>query len=1533
MAADLQQIMSHYDIAIEGNAQSFDDGNGDSVVTPVAADDNIVRVSAWQTLLNPNAEQEAKGKFSGIKRAAMSRQCDVQRRMEKTFAVEQKVSEAVRSRKGAGDVQRMIAHSRVVTTVQKGDEQMQVSYRDQGNVEMYSSKNMRVREGLRHHPDIMGALDEFWNILPKTPTGRINKSIYTWFCRAMYFQLVPTATETEFQAIVSEDWKNDALYSHTMNIRMFRTAIFNTADVWCETTEHKEYRDCIRRLRKVVENGPRYAGKLEEDDETDQRQRRAGLGEHGRTKSMPSGGLDSARGLRPGGAGINAARGVSPAPEGEFDEDVMTMLHTEESLMRQMCDGEADSALDLLGIFSDVQGKDEEFAEDIVQMRLNMMREKRRKFFGDGAMSGDRVDNIEENYIAQMQQQIQDRSDRRNSMLKRMRGSNLGALSKQRSPAANSSHRERVAQISQDRETKAQQYLELSNVVREAMFTAGQRNQMARTELVGMEVQRLKLKLKAHIDPYEKEQIAYLHLKIANTERKGDVEELTYGTFFTEFVHINRGFQAQRDLMAAASVDPLYEELLWREDGGSHFSGEEELQFGTKRWERVMDWFARSRRRVQHVIDDKMESIDDTVRRVAATETKHLWTLHEQQSGYEAKMLEIVTSDALLLGAAHEEAVMDVKKYIAVNEERRQQEVEGMTARHAELTAELKDLQDDNALRMDVIAEVVQCWNGAISLKEAADGAFDYYELLEAGRHESGLGSTVFGKAQNTGGLNVSAGGSRSLPSFVTTLEDFAMFVAGQEQLWFSYHTEHLTAHRYRLTYESTKALNALETKEFARIVDVKVTFRIKRVNNMDEFMRILAAPKCPVGFMEKQLIQTRVKDLANVTAKSQDAMAWRDESLEEEAQQQSIWHEAQRELRVTVSKMFNLMRVFGDRIVEVQQHFARHHAYRATFDARQVKHAEALGEATAKQQQHDDAIARAKEYEDRAAQFAARRAKQEAEDEERRVAEQERLDLLKKQKAEAQKKESIAKQQQRKLLLAQQETKQKEKLTKERADKDKWRKEYMEEEKKREAAMIEQQAWSKHQQAKRRPIPASNLSGAKPAPGRRKSVSRDVSPSTTPKARDVTPLAPSSPKPAVRRKSQDVTAALNNKVPKQPKKKAETYTTLDVEQSQLTVSGSMSPAEGAKMKLVAQLLVSDLSHSGDLRAHEQYADRRLGYLMEQMSNKSIYKSRCTLLKVIPDTEFMYGLSDEKLEYVMSSATIANRKAHLDSMLDVVRLNPVQHLYLRKAELTDADLNLLCESMRHHEFICHLDLRDNRGITAASGAVLIDLVRRNPRIVKLEVKGTGINKVDLVELQAICQQNTFGRDIGYTEFEFIMGVFNDLDRDGSGLVSHDELRAFATKQRAAGLQGSPSMLLNISGRQTTLEALNTKLEERLEAVKATLVAMAEADIIEDGDLSLAGLICMIYPHWTVSDAEVVVQKYTGFGTEGSQSGPSTQEMQEFIDMYGTRGTLTLQQLATGLGEAPSSLRTVFGEFDIDNDGRLSLDEFMRFMSA
>ena len=106
-----------------------------------AAGNDEVTVSVWQTLLVPDAEPS---KFGGIKKQARQRQSDVQQRLEKTFALEHRVTEAIRGRRTFSDVRRIVAHSNIVTSV-AGEEAggLKVSYREQGNLEMYTNANLK----------------------------------------------------------------------------------------------------------------------------------------------------------------------------------------------------------------------------------------------------------------------------------------------------------------------------------------------------------------------------------------------------------------------------------------------------------------------------------------------------------------------------------------------------------------------------------------------------------------------------------------------------------------------------------------------------------------------------------------------------------------------------------------------------------------------------------------------------------------------------------------------------------------------------------------------------------------------------------------------------------------------------------------------------------------------------------------------------------------------------------------------------------------------------------------------------------------------------------------------------------------------------------------------------------------------------------------------------------------------------------------------------------------------------------------------
>src|SRR5262249_8525324 len=130
-----------------------------------------------------------------IRQAAILRQNELEKRTAQMFAVHQKVSEAIRSRKTFAEVRSLIEHSNVVLTLPNAKQQqtmeaaaavgggqgalsngLGVSYRHQGNLDMYTSGNMKQRDKNRHHPEVREATNKFWAQLPKTSVGNLNKT-------------------------------------------------------------------------------------------------------------------------------------------------------------------------------------------------------------------------------------------------------------------------------------------------------------------------------------------------------------------------------------------------------------------------------------------------------------------------------------------------------------------------------------------------------------------------------------------------------------------------------------------------------------------------------------------------------------------------------------------------------------------------------------------------------------------------------------------------------------------------------------------------------------------------------------------------------------------------------------------------------------------------------------------------------------------------------------------------------------------------------------------------------------------------------------------------------------------------------------------------------------------------------------------------------------------------------------------------------------------------------------------------------------
>jgi Ca2+-binding EF-hand superfamily protein len=1555
--ADLQRELTRPIICIE-DAESEGDTTLDE--SAFAAADGVTSVSVWQTLLQPAEAAADGGKFSGIRRQAQQRQSDVQRRLEKAFAVEHKVTEALRARKTYSDVRRIVTHSNIVTSLPQGTNMadLKVSYREQGNLDMYTNENLKKRDSNRHHPEVIGALDEFWNVLPKLPSGKINKGIYTWMCRAMYFKLVKNATEEEFQAVVVVDWRNDAVFSNAMNIRMFRTAIFNMADVWCETVDPREYRDFIRLLRKAVEKAPSYKGKLTEDDDDASAALAARRGSRRPSRVSPPPPEDTET------PATLLLRGVSTVGKGDATVDVdaecFAALADEEELVQETLETESQATAEMLRALYDLGAAVETVTEETLLLRAGLMREKQLKLFGDG----DTDVTLEVRLIDQIGERATERENRRGTMLRRV-ATAVGEQDEMQLQGGDFASR--VAARTQVHETVQAEHHRFFNVLREAIYKNGKQFAEVRDELAKMEVQRLDVKRSVHVDPYDLEHVQYIQHRANWTRADVAQQRMVYTFIFSDSIQLCRNIEDVRGILTKLGRDALHHVLEQRiaVDGRtgetlSHFDQQREnqLHFGTRRWAAVCDRFERAHAYRNEWSAGILDSIRDEVSEIQKFELKAIATIVEAERAHDKKVLQIIEEDKTIVGAHRDATIKAAVQAARERDLQRDARILALKADHIQMNEDVEALVGDHDARISDERAMLASWRKAQKTGDLAANTVEYVLTLEAGKVRSSLTDTVMTRQPAKSGLATSVGGTHYLPPGITSGLDAVLFVDAEEQSWFGFHAERLLSERLRLCLNAFERYQRRHVTSLEFMATHKVAFLLRRVTDIDEYPRL---EKAKLGFLEREIVRQRLEKAAATRTKLQKAIEWKDASIAEAEMLVQADARAHHETRIIVARIFEVERTFRDKHIDLMARWAKLAQYKITLDPKKLNRAMTFkGDTDALSD--DQTKARRAAGKEAKATANAKRLKGMNDAESLRKAEAiDRSGQLRRHKSEVKTRDRDQRaQEHRRHLLEEQERRQQERIQREKEEKEKWRKDFVEQEAARKREEMEKKAWQQYRAGGARLEPGGKVrraSNAMPVPTtppaeeslapprsaiiRRKSTDQTGAPTPTPP----TPPAASAPKkgfpaptltptptpvpakPAKPAGGKKPVPKLSpamlgaGKGPKKVTKDSQSYTPTEALPTQvLSASTESSPHASMRLKLAAKYATGDLNTSAAQRSLASYEARRDHYLAEHLSNRDIYVSRCKDFGVAPDTEFVHSLSQEELLYDMTSVTFSNRPVHIPSILDVIRFNPVQRLYLRKSGLDDEGCRALCESLASDLFIAHIDLRNNEKVSDVGGACILSLAHANSRLIRVDLDGTQVGSDTKLDITRACTENRDGRDIGRTEFEYIRNVFREMDQDGSGVVTLEELRAFAAReQKNASPISSPLAV-------STIDRMTETLTKRVEAVRSHLIKLAAKE--GTGDFNLADLICFIFPHWSVQQADIVVARYTE-----AEEGPALEEMREFVDTYGTNGTLTLQQLAKGLGETADALRTVFGEFDVDNDGRLNLDEFMRFMSA
>jgi hypothetical protein len=123
----------------------------------------------------------------------------------------------------------------------------QPHYYQQGNLQMYTSENIRRRLALKQDPKIQQVINQWWSATVKVKNKpHISKRTYMSLGMAVYTVMMPASTGKTLEDArrsTEEDWVQDTRGSHiqAMDYKQFYTSIFQLADIWCESIDLNEY--------------------------------------------------------------------------------------------------------------------------------------------------------------------------------------------------------------------------------------------------------------------------------------------------------------------------------------------------------------------------------------------------------------------------------------------------------------------------------------------------------------------------------------------------------------------------------------------------------------------------------------------------------------------------------------------------------------------------------------------------------------------------------------------------------------------------------------------------------------------------------------------------------------------------------------------------------------------------------------------------------------------------------------------------------------------------------------------------------------------------------------------------------------------------------------------------------------------------------------------------------------------------------------------------------------------------------------------
>jgi hypothetical protein len=151
-----------------------------------------------------------------------------------------------RYREVRDSIMKLANRKKIQTHVIKQKKPLPLPYHSQGNLGMYSDSNIRKRMLLKQDDTLRMVIEHWWHATIKSVTNptMITKIAYLSLAMAVYSIMMPDdagKTLEDARKHAERDWREDSGGAIEMGFAQFFDAVFELADLWCETTGLEEY--------------------------------------------------------------------------------------------------------------------------------------------------------------------------------------------------------------------------------------------------------------------------------------------------------------------------------------------------------------------------------------------------------------------------------------------------------------------------------------------------------------------------------------------------------------------------------------------------------------------------------------------------------------------------------------------------------------------------------------------------------------------------------------------------------------------------------------------------------------------------------------------------------------------------------------------------------------------------------------------------------------------------------------------------------------------------------------------------------------------------------------------------------------------------------------------------------------------------------------------------------------------------------------------------------------------------------------------